>query len=160
MTTLTVWKFDTPDGAAAAADALQAKSQEELLTINDGAIVSWQPDAKRPKTKQLNNLTAIGALDGSFWGLLFGVLFFMPLLGMAVGAAAGAIGGALSDVGISDDFIERVRAKITPGTSALFLMTSGEKPSRLTDVFADATLIESNLTEDELKKLNDTFAEA
>ena len=42
---------------------------------------------------------------------------------MAVGAAAGAFGGALADVGIDDDFINSLRSKIEPGTSALFVMT-------------------------------------
>ena len=48
----------------------------------------------------------------------------MPLLGLAVGAAAGALGGSLADVGIDDDFIAAVKAKVTPGTSALFVLTS------------------------------------
>ena len=80
--------------------------------------------AKRPTTRQLHNLASAGALGGAFWGLLFGLLFFVPLLGMAIGAAAGALSGSLTDVGIDDDFIKRTREEITPGTSALFVMSA------------------------------------
>ena len=60
----------------------------------------------------------------AFWGLLFGLIFFVPLLGAAIGAATGALAGSLTDVGIDDEFINKVRDQITPGTSALFVMTS------------------------------------
>jgi uncharacterized membrane protein len=64
---------------------------------------------------------------GALWGFLFGLIFFVPLLGMAVGASMGALGGSLADVGIDDDFIDQVREKVTPGTSALFAVTSGRQ---------------------------------
>ncbi len=160
MATLTVWKFNDADGAEQAAAKVAEAEKVELLEVQDGAIVSWPQGKKRPRTKQATNLTAAGALDGSFWGLLFGVLFFMPLIGMAIGAVTGALGGALSDYGISDDFIKRVRGEVTEGTSALFLLSRNEKVERLQEIFADATLIESNLTDDELDSLKDGFAEA
>ena len=81
-------------------------------------------------------MAGIGALSGSFWGLLFGLLFFVPLLGMAVGAAAGALGGSLTDVGIDDDFIASVRDKVTPGTSALFVLSSDAVLDKVKDAFA------------------------
>ncbi|MEW2500714.1 DUF1269 domain-containing protein [Amycolatopsis sp. CA-161197] len=124
MTTLTVWKFDSPDGADNAVDTLRSLAKQELISIHDAATVSWKPDAKKPKTRQLRNLTAGGAMSGMFWGMLFGLIFLVPLLGAAIGAATGALAGSLTDVGIDDDFIKSVRDKITPGTSALFLMSS------------------------------------
>ena len=61
-------------------------------------------------------------MGGSFWGLLFGLIFFVPLLGAAIGAATGALAGSLTDVGIDDAFINKVRDQVTPGTSALFVL--------------------------------------
>ncbi len=151
-TTLTVWKFDTADGADRVEDKLIALSKQELLTIHDAAVVSWPADAKKPKTKQLANLTGAGAAGGAFWGLLFGILFFVPLFGMALGAAVGAISGSLANVGIDKDFIESVRAKITPGTSALFLTTSDVVVDRVRAAFEgeDVELLTTNLSvEDE-----------
>jgi len=88
---------------------------------------------KKPQTRQLFNLAGIGALGGAFWGLLFGLLFFIPLLGAAIGAATGALSGAFSDIGIDDNFIGEVREKVTPGTSALFLMSSDAVLDRVAD---------------------------
>jgi uncharacterized membrane protein len=85
MATLTVWRFDSPYGARNALDLLGRLRKEELLQLDDAAIVTWPEDRKKPKTEQLQSMAAMGALGGSFWGLLFGLLFFIPLLGMAVG---------------------------------------------------------------------------
>ncbi len=122
--TLTVWKFDTPQGADEAASTLAALAREQVITVHDAATVTWEAGKKKPKTHQLNSTTGSGALGGSFWGLLFGLIFFVPLLGAAIGAATGALAGSLTDVGIDDRFINKVRDEVTPGTSALFVMTS------------------------------------
>src|SRR3954469_9348465 len=124
MATMSVWKFPTADGAARAEDTLQELQRKELIQIHDAAIVTFPEGAKKPKTRQLRNMTGAGALGGSFWGLLFGLIFFVPLLGMAIGAGLGALTGSLTDVGIDDQFIKSMRETITPGTSALFVMSS------------------------------------
>jgi uncharacterized membrane protein len=161
MATLTVWKFDTPNGAADAEHRLERLVKEELITVHDAAIVTWPADRKKPKTHQLHSLAGVGALSGSFWGLLFGLLFFVPLLGMAVGAAAGAMGGAFTDVGIDDEFIKSAREKIQPGTSALFALTSDAVMDRVEEAFKDvhAELIKTNLSAEDEAKLRDAFAE-
>ncbi len=97
---------------------------QQLINIQDAAVVSWEQGKKKPKTRQLNNLAGAGALGGAFWGMLFGLIFFVPLLGLAVGAAMGALTGSMADVGIDDKFINGVKQRVTPGTSALFLLTS------------------------------------
>ncbi len=81
MATLTVWKFDSSDGAAEAEQALLQLQKQELIKVLDAAVAAWPQGAKKPKTKQLHNLTGAGALSGTFWGMLFGLIFFMPLLG-------------------------------------------------------------------------------
>jgi uncharacterized membrane protein len=93
--------------------------------------------------------------------MLFGLLFFVPLLGMAVGAAMGALAGSLTDVGIDDDFIKRVRSEVTPGTSALFLMSSGAVMDKVRDAFRgqQAELVSTNLSDDQERALREVFAE-
>ncbi|MBO0900435.1 DUF1269 domain-containing protein [Cellulomonas sp. zg-ZUI222] len=163
MATLSVWKFETPEGAAQAEDAVLALQTQHLIDVQDAATVSWEPDKKKPKTRQSHNLAAVGALGGTFWGLLFGLLFFIPLVGVIVGAAAGAIGGALTDVGIDDNFIKQVREKVTPGTSALFLLTSGEVPDRIVASLREqgihGELLATNLSSEEEAKLREAFQE-
>ncbi len=159
MTQLTVWKFDGADTADSMLDRLKQLQEQELITINDAAVVSWKSDAKKPKTRQEFNTTGAGALDGTFWGLLFGLLFFVPLFGAAIGALTGAITGSLVDVGIDDDFIARVRTEVTPGTSALFLLASDAVLERIQAEFADdeMELIASNLTSDQEATLHTYF---
>lgn len=156
-----MWKFDDPDGAQRAIETLTALSKQELIRIYDAATVEWQPGKKRPKTRQAIDLVGAGALDGAFWGLLFGVLFFVPVLGMVVGAAAGAMGGALTDVGIDDDFIDSVKAKVQPGTSALFVLSSDAVTDKVKAAFdgVSADLIYTNMSNEEEAKLRAVFAD-
>ena len=161
MATLTVWKFPDAAGADRAEATLEQLQKEELIHIHDAATVSWPDGAKKPKTRQLNNLTGAGALGGSFWGLLVGLIFFVPLLGMAIGAAMGALTGSMSDVGIDDSFINGVRDQVTPGTSALFLMSSDAVMDKVKDAFdgQHVELIQTNLDDAQEAKLREVFTE-
>ncbi len=122
MATLAVWGFDTPGGADTSAKTLRALDRQDLVVLCDSAIVSWARTRKKPQTRQLTGATAGRGLGSSFWDLLFGMIFFVPLLGAATGAAGGALAGSLTDVGIDDSFINKVRDQVTPGTSALFVL--------------------------------------
>lgn len=163
MATITVLKFDTENGAQEGLDMIQGLAKQHLITLHDAAIVTWQKGNKKPKTRQLHNLAGAGALGGAFWGMLFGLLFFIPFLGAAMGAAMGALAGSFADVGIDDDFIKSVRAKVTEGTSALFLMTSGEVLDRVTEAARELPkfeIVTTNLSKAEEDKLREAFAEA
>lgn len=159
MTTLTVWKFETPHGAQDALNKLVDLSKQHLIQVNDAAIVSWAQGKKKPKTQNYGSLTGQGALSGAFWGMLFGMLFFVPFLGLAVGAAMGALSGKFADYGINDKFIKEVREQVTEGTSALFLMTSGAVQDRVAQAFqgVSAHLIQSNLTSEQEAQLMEDF---
>lgn len=159
MATLTVWKFDSADGAEQALGKLVSLSKQQLINIQDAAMVIWPEGAKKPKTKQAVNLTGAGAVQGAFWGMLFGLIFFIPLFGLAVGAAMGALSGHFADYGIDDKFIEEVRSKVTEGTSALFLLTSDAVMDKVKAEFAGTQmeLIKSNLSSAEEAKLMEDF---
>lgn len=161
MATLSVWKFQTPFGAEEAQHTLESLAKQELIKVHDAAIVSYPEGAKKPKTRQLASTTWAGTLGGAFWGMLFGLIFFVPLLGMAIGAGMGALAGSLTDVGINDDFIRKMRAEITPGTSALFVMTSDAVLDRVQEAFAgqSAQLVQTNLSKEEEEKLREVFSD-
>jgi uncharacterized membrane protein len=152
MATLTAWKFDRPDGASLAMRTVKELNNEGLIDVQEAAIVEWPVGQRKPKTRQLNDLTGRYALGGMFWGFLFGILFFVPVIGAGVGAAAGAVWGKMEDLGVDEDFIKNVKEQVTEGTSALFLLTSGGVGDRIRQRFAGTRmeLIESNLSaEDE-----------
>ena len=161
MATLTVWKFEDPQGADQAVTTLESLAKQQLVTLLDAATVSWPAGDRKPKTRQLHSLAGAGALGGAFWGLLFGLIFFIPLLGLAIGAAAGAVGGSLSDVGIDDDFIKRTRDQVKPGTSALFVMTADAVLDKVHDAFRGqrVELVSTNLSEDQERALREVFVD-
>jgi uncharacterized membrane protein len=162
MATLTAFKFDTASGAEEMLDVLKEAQKEELVQLQDAAIVTWPVGKNKPKTQQLNSMAGIGALDGAFWGFLFGLIFFVPFFGLAIGAAFGALAGKMSDYGISDDFIKKVREQVTEGTSALFLLTSGGVLDRLIEHLnargIHPELISSNLSAEQEAQLAEAFS--
>jgi uncharacterized membrane protein len=159
MATLTAWKFDTPTGADAVLLKLKQLESQALIQIHEAGVVSWPEGRKKPWTREEHSATGKGALGGAFWGLLFGLIFFVPLLGAAVGATAGALAGSLTDAGISDRFIREVREKVTPGTSALFLLSSDAVYDRLAEELQtfDAELISTNLSNEQESQLREAF---
>ena len=161
MSTLAALKFDTATGAEQALDQVKALAKQHLLTLEDAAIVTWPAGKKKPKTKQLTGMTGTGALWGALWGMLFGLIFFIPLLGAAIGAGMGALAGHFTDVGIDDDFIKQCRAKVTEGTSALFLLVSEVTEDKVIDAFKGQNfeIISTNLTKEQEDKLRAAFAE-
>lgn len=160
MSTLSVWKFNEATGAESAEQTLLGLQTQGLIQVLDAAVVSWPADGKKPKTRQMHNLAGGGALGGGFWGFLLGLIFLVPLLGAAIGAAVGGLSGALADVGINDSFIKRIRETVTPGTSALFVLTAGAVVDRVAEAFTDAKaeLIETNLSREDEDKLRNAFA--
>ena len=162
MATLSVLKFNDPYGADRVLLALQGLQEQQMITLGDAAVVSWPQGNKKPTTRQLHSTSGAGALGGAFWGFLFGLIFFVPFLGAAMGAAGGALGGSLNDVGISDDFIKQVREKVTPGTSALFALTSGATaPDKIVDELRqyDFEIVSTNLPQEQERQLREAFAQ-
>ncbi|MCB0195827.1 MAG: DUF1269 domain-containing protein [Anaerolineae bacterium] len=161
MTALTVLKFGTPAGAQQVLGAIQDLQKQHLINLHDAAIVSWPEGKKKPKTQQLNNMAAAGALSGAFWGMLFGLIFLVPLFGLAMGAAMGALTGSFADVGIDDNFIKSIRDQVHEGDSALFLMTSGAVVDRVAAALKDYKfdIIATNLSKEQEDKLHEVFAE-
>lgn len=142
------------------------KLQSEYLIKLEDAVVVTRPTADDIQLHQAMNLTAAGALGGTFWGTLVGLLFLNPLVGAAVGAGSGALAGYLSDYGINDDFMREVGQKVTPGGSAVFLlvreMTGDKVLDRIRDFHKRGRVIQtslSNVDEDRLREaLSDTAA--
>lgn len=161
MSTISVYKFDTPEGAKGMLDLVKDLQKQQLITLQDAAIISWENGKKKPKTKDLGDMTGAGALGGAFWGMLFGLIFFVPFFGMAVGAALGALTGKFSDYGIDKDFIKNVSEKVTEGTSALCLLTSGAVQDKVAEAIKEKgwnfEIISTNLTNEQEEQLREDF---
>jgi uncharacterized membrane protein len=159
MATLSVLKFPTADGAQQMESMLLDLQKQHLIEVQDAAIVTWPQGKKQPKTQQLHSLAGQGALMGAFWGMLFGLIFFVPFFGLAVGAAMGALMGKFNDYGIDDNFIKQTREKVTVGTSALFLLTSGAVEDKIVAALKGQTfeILSTNLPKEKEDELRAAF---
>jgi uncharacterized membrane protein len=159
MTTFTVWKFEDADGAQKAESTLQAAASEGLVEIVDHALLSWPEGADKPDLQHKHDSGKRGAAWGALWGVLGGALFTIPVAGIVLGAGVGALAKATAGTGITKEDLERIRTEVTPGTSALFLVTDNADLDRLGERFhgGNGKLISTNLTEAERETLLETF---
>lgn len=121
MSDLVVIVYPTEAKAEEMRQKVVSLQKEYLIEIGDAAIAVMHEGGKI-KLNQLMNTTALGAVSGSFWGLLIGAIFLMPVFGAAIGAASGALGGALTDYGVNDSFMKELSTSLQPGNAALFLL--------------------------------------
>jgi uncharacterized membrane protein len=158
MSELIVFAFSNEKGASEMDETIQRLKKEQLITLDDAAIVVRNHDGK-VKVKQAVNLVGAGAFGGAFWGMLIGLLFWMPWLGLAIGAITGAISGKLSDYGINDDFINEVSQTIEPGGSALFMLVSNWTEDKVLDQLSkfNAKVVRTSLSEEDESKLKAAF---
>ncbi|MFP3713478.1 DUF1269 domain-containing protein [Puerhibacterium sp. TATVAM-FAB25] len=183
MSTLTVWKFDSPDGAGVAMRRVADAQAEGLLVVDDAAWVSWphggEPRAPGPEPG------GVGGLSRRFWTWLFAALFLLPVpaaavdvgLGAGPGAGFGAELGAeitaevvaglgapvsLAELGIDDAFVREVRDSVVAGTSALFVVSHDAVVHRLSEPFTGthAGLVQTHFSRAEEARLRAVFAPA
>ncbi len=159
MSDLVVIEFKDKESAFALRAEL-AKMQEEYLIKMEDVVVVTKNEKGKIKLHQAVNLTATGAVQGSFWGMLIGFLLLNPLLGAAVGAGAGALGGKLSDIGINDQFMKDLAADLTEDTSALFILLRKVTPdkvlARLEELQIKGKVLKTSMAvedEEELRKI-------
>ena len=159
MATFTVWKFDDLGGAEHAAENLKGCEREGIVKILDHAVVTWPEGESKPTTKHGHEENWRGTGWGALRGMLLGALFFVPVIGGVVGAAIGAIAKMTQDVGITKEQLETIRTQVTPGSSALFVVTDQGNLDLVGERFRlpHSTLIASNLTDAERQVLLETF---
>jgi uncharacterized membrane protein len=85
-----------------------------------------------------------------------------PLTGAAVGAFVRAVGGTAAEVGIGEDFINEVQARMRPGTSALFVLDQeGDMPAILQGIRGlGGTVLRTNVDMQRAKLIQSTLAAA
>jgi uncharacterized membrane protein len=140
MSNLVVIEFENEQTAFEMRAELAKMQREYLIKMEDIVVVTKNKKGKI-KLHQAVNLTAAGAVGGSFWGMLIGFLFLNPLLGAAVGAGAGAISGKLRDIGISNDFMKELAENLTEGTSALFILIREATSDKVLDRLKEKSFI-------------------
>lgn len=158
MSELIVIGYDDVHKAEEVRLTLLKMQREYLISLEDAVIAVKKADGKI-KLHQMFDLTSMGAVSGTFWGLLIGALFLSPFFGAAVGAASGAISGALSDVGVNDNFMKEVAAALKPGSSALFVLVRKVTTDKVLEELkgTGGTIIKTSLNHEDEAKLKEAL---
>jgi uncharacterized membrane protein len=128
MSNVVVIVFDTAEEGSQARARMKELENQGLLTLDDAAVIVKDAEGNITVRNELDTPIAQGALVGSVLGLMVGFLFF-PLGGLALGAAGGALVGKSLDRGIDKKFVEQVKEKMHPDSSALFLFIRRADPT-------------------------------
>lgn len=154
MSTFVAVSYDSVHKAEEVRLRLLQMQKDYLVDLED-AVVAFRDINGKVKLNQINNLTATGAVSGSFWGLLIGMIFLNPLLGVAVGAASGALSGALTGIGINDNMMKDMAAQLKPGSSILFVLIKHFTPDKVLAELAGTggRVIKTSLSHEDEAKL-------
>jgi uncharacterized membrane protein len=152
-----------PDFATAEsvrAELVQA-SKEHIVQLEDAVIVEHRASDGKIKLHQAMSTAGAGAAGGALWGGLIGLLFLAPFLGMAVGAGAGALGGKMADIGVNDNFMKELGAKMPPGGVALIALGSTDARDKLIERLRPygGDLVQTSLSGDEEEHLRAAMSE-
>jgi uncharacterized membrane protein len=161
MSDLVVIVYPTEARAEEMRQKLFGLQKEYLIEIGDAAIAVMHEGGKI-KLNQLLNTTAMGAVSGSFWGLLIGAIFLMPLAGAALGAASGALGGALTDYGVDDKFMKELSTSLQPGNAALFVLVKRVTGDKVLEALkgTGGVVLKTSLDHTREQALRDALADA
>lgn len=134
--------------------------KEHLVTVEDAVVVEHRPDGKI-KLHQAMSTAGAGAAGGALWGGLIGLLFLAPVFGMAIGAATGAVAGKVTDVGVDDNFMKQLGAKLESGGAALIVLGRTESPAKLLERLQPfgGDVIQTSLSEDDEERLRAALGE-
>jgi uncharacterized membrane protein len=160
MSTLVAIAYPDPETAERVRAELVQATKERLLRLEDAVVVEHEPGGKI-KLRQASSPAAAGAAGGALWGGLIGLLFLAPFVGMAVGAAAGAAGGKMADVGVDDNFMKNLGAKLQPGAAALIVLGSTDARDKLLDRVKPygGEIIQTSLSRDAEQHLREALAD-
>jgi uncharacterized membrane protein len=121
----------------------------------DDAVYVVKNAAGEATLHQTHHHVSQGVKRGALAGLLVGSVAFLPVLGIAAGAGLGALAGKHEDYGIDDTFIEQLSAKLTPGSSALFVLVSNVDVDTVVPAVSayGGTVLKTNLSNKAEKQL-------
>jgi uncharacterized membrane protein len=128
MSNLVVVTFDNAEDAGKVREALSQLEKQNLLSLDDSAVVVKDAEGKIHVHNQVDRGIKIGAIGGGLLGLMLGIVFF-PLAGLAIGVAGGALVGKMVDLGVDQKFVKQLESEMTPGSSAIFVLVRQSDPN-------------------------------
>jgi uncharacterized membrane protein len=145
---LTVWLYPTAFGADSGALHLRGLVERKAIRLHDAATIAWLPHDEAPVVRPVEHRTLKSAGRGAMWGALVGLVVLNPVAGAAVGAGAGAAARQARSAGLDDELVHQIRTRVTPGTSALLVLSSDADPVEVGRVVrnSEAVLLRAELS--------------
>jgi uncharacterized membrane protein len=157
MSNLVVLTFEDTEQAGQAFDALKKAQSSGFLQIDDAAVIVKNESGQVEIKNQMDTGVKWGAVGGGLIGLLLASVFF-PVAGLVIGALGGALIGKSLGKGVDHKFVKDVTEALKPGSSALFVIGSGNP-----DVVAGAlrpfkgTIYQTTLSSEAVEALHDAL---
>jgi uncharacterized membrane protein len=132
MSDLIVIGYPDEETAEKVWDELVKLQKDFLVDLEDAAIIRRDQKGRLHVTTPAYHAVTWGTLSGLFWGVLIGLIFLWPLAPV-VGVAGGIMGaalGAAGELGIKDEFRQRVHDMLQPGTSAIMIIVRKVTPDK------------------------------
>jgi uncharacterized membrane protein len=128
-----------------------------LVDLDDAAVIRRDRKGRLHVTTPAHHAVAWGTFSGLFWGVLIGLLFLFPLAPL-VGIAGGLMGaalGAAGNIGLKDDFKQRVQDMVQPGTSAILVLVRKVTPDKFVEALRPygGTVLRTSLPHDAEQEL-------
>jgi len=125
MSNLIVLTFDDTEQAGQVFEAIKQAQAGGHVKIEDAAVIVKDEAGKVHIKNQMDKTVAVGAVGGGILGLMIASVFF-PLAGLVIGAIGGGLIGKSMDKGVDQKFVKDVTETLKPGSSALFVIGSGD----------------------------------
>jgi uncharacterized membrane protein len=155
MSQLIVVTFETAEEAAQVHHTLHTGEKGGYIDLKDSAVIMCDAEGKI----HIQNDISDGSKSGALWGGLLGAIFagiFFPVGMILVGIGAGALIGRMGDQ-IDKKFVNEVKEKLKPNTSAILFIFRGEDASYAIAAMRPykGEVLHTTLTEDQEKALRD-----
>ena len=147
MSQLIVLGFDTEEEAGKVLESVRGGQKQGLLSLQDSAIITKDPDGKVHVKNQVSKGTWISTGVGGMLGILLAGIF-APVTGLVLGLGGGALVGRLMDMGIDSKFVKETAESLKPGASALFLLVKDANPAGALAILRqyEGTVIQTTLS--------------
>jgi uncharacterized membrane protein len=132
VATLLAIGYADPDLGEVAQKVVQELEDELVLSADHVASIARDVKGRHHAHISHRVISARGGVDwGGFWRALFDLLGFVPSAGLALPPERR---GGINYQDIDQDFKDRLREQLKPGTSAVFLMIEHGTPEKAVEV--------------------------
>jgi uncharacterized membrane protein len=157
MSDLIVIGYPEEETAEKVWNELVSLQEDFLVDLEDAAIIRRDQKGRLHVTTPAHHAVTWGTLSGLFWGVLIGLIFLWPLAPV-VGVAGGIMGaalGAAGNLGVKDEFRQRVQDMLQPGTSAITVIVRKVTPDKFIEALKPygGTVLKTSLPHDAEQQL-------